>query len=235
MRIHLVIVALLIAAVPFGCGKSNDNGVEPLIDGGFDGGTDGGRDGGVDGGLDGGIDGGIDAGVCVNTVEMVPQQPRFHIPDDQTPIYNHNPPVQGMHYDRWAHWRSYTETIPRGHWVHNLEHGAVVFLYHPDAGTELVQALTRIYDAIPDDPTCDLPPNNIKRVLLTPDPLLDAPWAVTVAGREPDPPLEDGGLGFGFSIKANCIADAGFLVQFAVEHRNMSAEPICDDGQVPPY
>ena len=232
MRILLLlIVALLIAAVPFGCNTSSDHGVN---DSGFDrdGGTDGGPDGGTDGGPDGGIDGGIDGGVCDNTVEMVLQEERYHV-DFGTPLtYNHNPPVQGRHYPLWARWQIHAEVVPRGWWVHNLEHGAVVFLYHPDAGADFVPALTRIYNDIPDDPDCQPPGPVHKRVVLTPDPELDAPWAVAVAGPEPEY-LDGGFWGYGFSIKANCIADAGFLVQFAVEHRNHSAEQICDEGFYP--
>ena len=239
MRNLLLTVTLLIVAVATGC-NSSDQHIDPLtdggsdhdggIDGGSDGGIDGGADGGRDGGTDGGTDGGLDGGLqCDNSVETVPQEERFHVPEGEPVFWQHNPPVQGMHYPIWARWQSYTEVIPRGYWVHNLEHGGVVFLYHPDAGTDLVLALTRIYNAIPNDPACEPPGPVHKRAILTPDPLLDVPWAVTVSGPEPD----DGGFGFGFDIKASCIASEANLVQFAIDHRNMGAEHICDEGFYP--
>ncbi len=193
-------------------------------DGGVDGGAGGARlDAGAGGAaLDGGQDGGMP---CLNTIEQVANEPRSHIPFEETPLYLHNPPVSGEHYPVWARWRIYTEVVPRGFWVHNLEHGGVVFLYRPDAPQNLVEALVRVYNAIPNDALCDHP-----RALLTPDPLLDAPWAVTVTGPE-NPNAGD--LGFGYVIKGECIESEQALVRFAVEHRNRSVEQVCDDGAYP--
>jgi hypothetical protein len=198
----------------------NPDGVSPAGDGGLVEGNDGGLDGGaLDGGLDGGLpDGGTQ---CVNTIESVPLEPRSHIPEDSTPVYLTNPPVSGEHYPIWARWQSYTVTVPRGYWVHNLEHGGVIYLYRPDAPQSLVDSLTRVYNAIPNDSPCDHP-----RAILTPDPLLDVPWAVTVSGPED--------IGFGYRIKADCIESEDALVRFAVEHRNQSIESFCDDGAYPP-
>src|SRR5262249_51881264 len=104
-----------------GCGGGNK---QKPADRGVAGGVDGGVDGGIDGGVDGGLDGGTDGGVpCVNTVEEVPLEARLHIPETQTPVYVHNPPVSGEHYPRWASWQIHTQTVPRGYYVHNLEHG----------------------------------------------------------------------------------------------------------------
>jgi len=164
---------------------------------------------------------------CVNEVEMVPQAGiRTHIPEDEEPVYSSNPPVTGEHYARWARYGVYTDTLPRGFWVHNLEHGAVIFIYRPDADPALIEALLRVYNAIPDDPEC-----GHRRTIVTPDPLLDAPWAVTVTGPEPNP--GGGDFGFGFFIKADCIQDEQALVDFAVAHRNQAYEDVCADGDAP--
>jgi hypothetical protein len=208
-----------------GDGQNVDGGVD--LDGGVD--VDGGTDAGFDGGLDGGTDGGSDGGLtCTNTVEQVPLECRFHIPEDQTPTYANNPPVSGMHYPVWARWQKYTDVIPRGYWVHNLEHGGVVFLYRPDAPQSIKDALERVYDAIPLEQDCvDLGfPHN--RCILTPDPLLDVPWAVTVSGPE-----SEYCVGFGYRIKSDCIADEQALVDFALQYRNHSAESFCDEGFYP--
>ena len=197
---------------------------QPPLDGGVDGGADGARlDAGTGGaGLDGGQDGGMP---CLNTIEQVANEQRFHIPFEDSPVYLHNPPVSGEHYPVWARWRIYTEVVPRGFWVHNLEHGGVIFLYRPDAPQNIVDALVRVYNAIPNDGLCSHP-----RALLTPDPLLDAPWAVTVSG--PENP-NTGELGFGYVIKAQCIESEEALVRFAVQYRNKSVEQFCDDGDYP--
>jgi hypothetical protein len=162
--------------------------------------------------------------VNLNVVEQVPLEVRIHIPENQTPIYRHNPPVAGEHYPIWARWRIHEQTVPRGYWVHNLEHGGVVFLYRPDAPRSLVESLTRVYNAIPNDPAC-----NHRRVVVTADPLLDVPWAVTVSGPENSGPP----LGYGYSIKADCIQSEQALIDFAVQHRDQGAEHLCDEGSYP--
>jgi hypothetical protein len=242
MRILLLIVALLMVAVPVGCGKDSTPGVDPLTDGGFDrdGGIDGGRDGGIDGGRDGGPDGGIDGGLACddnNIVEQVLLETRIHIPLGESPHYEANPPVSGQHWgEAWARWQIHSREVPRGYWVHNLEHGGVVFLYHPDTGTQLVQKLTNVYNAIPlfsPDPETYCGPEN-RAVVLTPDHLLDVPWAVTVSGPE----YPDGGefLGVGYRIKGRCIRNEQDLVDFAVQHRNKAdnGEDPCVEGDYVP-
>ncbi len=169
----------------------------------------------------------IDVTGCVNEVEEVPNEPRVHIPEDQTPVYNHNPPVSGEHYPIWARWQIHTDPLARGYWVHNLEHGGVIFLYRPDAPQDLIDALIRVYNAIPNDDPCEH-----RLAVLTADPLLDVPWAVTVSGPEIDP--EGGDLGVGYVIKADCIESEQALVDFAVQYRNHSVENICDEGFIPP-
>ena len=212
-----------------GDGQNVDAGID--LDGGVDvdGGTDAGVDGGFDGGTDGGLDGGTDGGQpCINTIEQVPLECRYHIPEDQTPVYVNNPPVSGMHYPVWARWQKFTEVIPRGYWVHNLEHGGVVFLYRPDAPQSIKDALARVYDAIPLEQDCvdqGFPHN---RCVLTSDPLLDVAWAVTVEGPE-----TEYCVGFGYRIKSDCIADEQALVDFALQYRNHAAEPFCDEGFYP--
>src|SRR5262244_1701882 len=186
---------LWIFALLIGC----SGGVAPVLppDGGVDGGI---PDGGVDGGIpDGGMDGGMpDGGTCVNTVVQVPYEYpddcRSHICSDyescaKTPTpYIHNPPIGGPHYWVWANWGIHEEIVPRGYWVHNLEHGAVVFLYRPNAPQSIKDAIMRVFNNIPllpDSvwPACCQEPGcqNHRRVVVTPDPLLDTPWAVTVS------------------------------------------------------
>ena len=241
---------LWIFALLLGCSGSNPVTPPP----------DGGTDGGVDGGTDGGVDGGTDAGtVCVGTVVQAPyifpDECRTHICfsftecDDLTqhnpPTYPHNPPIAGPHYWVWGRWGIHMESppLPRGYWVHNLEHGGVVFVYNPNlASQSVIDALVRVHNAVPLMPGSVFPACcggigtgcvNHRRVVLTADPLLDTAWAVTASGSE-----EQGYcVGFGYYIKGDCIQGAGdeqALVDFAVQHRGMGPEPYCDEGFYPP-
>ncbi len=170
-------------------------------------------------------DGGTGDSECVNAVELVPLETRIHISLDATPVYAASIPTSGEHYPIWARWRIHTEIVPRGYWVHNLEHGGVVFLYRDGAPTRIVDALTRVYNAIPPDVPC-----THGRIVMTPDPLLTTDWAVTVSGPEnPQPPP----LGNGYVIRANCIQSEQALVDFAIQHRDQGAERICDEGFYP--
>lgn len=62
------------------------------------------------------------------------------------------PPVGGSHHPCWADYRVYdsTDALPAERWVHNLEHGGVVFLYHcPEACPEEVTDLTALQETLP--------------------------------------------------------------------------------------
>jgi hypothetical protein len=82
-----------------------------------------------------------------------------------TPLtFLHYPPSSGTHYPETAQWGVYTEPIPEGFFVHNLEHGGVVFLYDcPEACPELVQQFQTLYDQAPPAPTF-----STKKILVTP-------------------------------------------------------------------
>lgn len=56
--------------------------------------------------------------------------------------YSDNPPMGGDHASCWAKFGVHTSAVPEARWVHNLEHGAVVFLYNcPDGCAAEVDAL----------------------------------------------------------------------------------------------
>jgi hypothetical protein len=76
---------------------------------------------------------------------------RVHYPDG-TPIeYGSRPPIGGPHYDTWHPSYGVSETpVPAGRWLHNLEHGAVVLLYHClDECPALVEELRSLYERLP--------------------------------------------------------------------------------------
>lgn len=63
-------------------------------------------------------------------------------------VYDDPPPMGGNHNACWAEWGVHTEEVPDERWVHNLEHGGVVFLYNcPDGCEADLSALTAFVEA----------------------------------------------------------------------------------------
>ncbi len=80
----------------------------------------------------------------------VADEGRTHIPDTQTPQYNHYPPASGPHWDAPAAWGISDQPIPEGRWVHNLEHGGIAILYNcPSGCPDLVQQIKNFYASAP--------------------------------------------------------------------------------------
>jgi hypothetical protein len=144
---------------------------------------------------------------CVT--DEIPIEGFTHVAIGTDVAYQSNPPSSGNHYPVWADYASYTETVPRGYWVHDLEHGAVVLLHRPDAGSEVIDALRAAYDAIPLDPKC-----THRRVVLTPDPLMPQPFAV---------------VSWGFRMLCD-VVDESAILDFVALHRDHGRESICSQG-----
>ena len=155
----------------------------------------------------------IDGGGNVCTTTVVPTTPWIHIAIDSAVPETHNPPTSGPHYPVWAHYEAFTATVPRGYWIHNLEHGAVILLYRPDADGSLIAALQSAYTAIPIDPSC-----GHRRALITPDPLLDRPFVVVAA-----------------NVELACPAvDTQAILDFVAAHRGHGPENVCANGSYSP-
>ena len=89
---------------------------------------------------------GADGMTAMNTF-VQPQR----TPADGTAItYQNYPPSSGTHYPRWVRYGIFTEIIPEGYWVHNLEHGTIVFLYKctTDCAAKASQ-IRPIYERLP--------------------------------------------------------------------------------------
>jgi Protein of unknown function (DUF3105) len=136
--------------------------------------------------------------------------------------YPDNPPIGGDHYGVWAAYQSYTFPVPRGFWVHDLEHGAVVFSYNcPDGCDDEVAQVQALIDALPVDSLCE-GMGVARRVVLTPDPLLDVRWGLSA---------------WGHTLRADCV-DADRFTQFYLNHFGLGPEALCNPGSdfsgVPP-
>jgi uncharacterized protein DUF3105 len=142
----------------------------------------------------------------------VPNEGWTHVPEGSAVSYQNNPPASGPHYPVWLRYQAYSQPMARGYWVHNLEHGAIVVLYRPDASADVVRQITDAFRSIPVDPSC-----GHQRALLTPDPLLPRLTAVVAANF----------VLLGDSVDAQSIRD------FAVARRGRGPEQVCDQGTRP--
>jgi hypothetical protein len=132
--------------------------------------------------------------------------------------YGTNPPSSGHHYPLFPEYRVYDDAIPRGFWVHSMEHGGVVFTYScGDCDDEVSQAAALIAATEPAAACCTAAgcaSTVTNQLLMTPDPGLSTRWAAS---------------SWGFTLTADCFEPAIFR-DFANAHRDNGApEMICDN------
>lgn len=153
-------------------------------------------------------------GACDGQLTVESDTSGEHVPMETIIEWTNNPPTSGPHYPLWAAWDRHYPELPRGHYVHNAEHGGVVLLYRCDASCpDVVDALLAIARDMPADPTCTSPVT--KRVIVTSDPLL--PDGVQVAA-----------VAWNHAYTASCV-DA-YLETFVREHYRKAPEDFCIDG-----
>ena len=153
---------------------------------------------------------------CTVLIDAPPYQPGVHVPIGTHVDYNSNPPSSGAHYPVWAAFQEWPTPVQREYYVHDMEHGAVVLLYKcPDGGDcpEIVDALRKTRDALPDDPLCSGSGVRV-RAVITKDPLLNVPIAAAA---------------WGWIYTAECI-DTNSLIQFAKDHYGQGPEVTCANG-----
>jgi hypothetical protein len=152
-------------------------------------------------------------GGCGTTVESFPLAPAPHIPVCSPIEYPTNPPTSGPHYPIWAAFKTYSSPIPRGFSVHDLEHGAIVISYRCDAPCDAeLSALQSYLATLAPDPLCA--PPLTRRIVVTPDPLLDVRFAASA---------------WGFALRSSCF-DLPALGAFIDAHYAQGPENFCSDG-----
>jgi hypothetical protein len=109
-------------------------------------------------------DAGVICNACGACEETLPVASRLHVlgPVD----YGTEPPVGGPHSQCWADWGVHSDVVPEPRWVHNLEHGGVVLLYHCEMGCDAERG--QLADFV----------SGHGRTLLTEDPKLPARFAI---------------------------------------------------------
>lgn len=162
----------------------------------------------------------VDAGSCGVTTAKIPADGALHVEQGSDLTHASNPPAGGNHYPFWTRWGAHETPVPRGNWIHNLEHGGVALLYRckdrascPDLAGK-VEALAA---SLPQDPACasESPPVR-NRVVVTADP--DLPEGVEVAAAA-----------WGYTLIARCF-DEGALRAFYLDHFGRAPEDFCTDG-----
>jgi len=134
-------------------------------------------------------------------------------------VWQSNPPTSGIHFDRWVRWNhTYLDrVIPRAYWVHNLEHGGIVFGVHCE--TPCPDELTRItamLAALPNDAECTALGH---RAIVVLDPELPAGVRFSASA-------------WLHSWTSNCLDEAS-LTAFYKAHFAQGPETNCTDGDVP--
>jgi hypothetical protein len=176
------------------------------------------------------------SGGCDSILYDPPDQPASHVDECSQLDHWSNPPTAGDHYPRWAAFKTYAEPIPRGYYVHSMEHGAVLLLHNCPGGCDAADlaAMQTFVNSLPLDPLCpggmgagggggapstggaggvdDGPVK--RRVIIVPDPDLDVPFAVAA---------------WGHMLKAQCF-DEAIVRPFVTEHYAQSYEDICAGG-----
>jgi hypothetical protein len=159
------------------------------------------------------------AGSSCNAVERsYPIASATHVEVCSSVDYGTNPPSSGHHYPLFPQYGVYDNAIPRGFWVHSLEHGGVVFTYSCKDCAMEVDAATSLIASIGPAPICcsaaGCASTVSNQIVMTPDAGIPTRWAAS---------------SWGFTLTADCFEPEIFQ-NFVVSQRdNGSPELICDN------
>jgi hypothetical protein len=157
-------------------------------------------------------------GACAMVELQVPEEGHNHVDAGQLVTYGSNPPATGSHWPIWAKYMIHDEDVPPEVFVHNLEHGAILFLVGPNTPSDIVDALKSVYENVPVDIFClQYQSSNTGRALFVTDPDLDDVVAV---------------VAWDHVLSGNCV-DSDRIMSFIQTYRGATAEQICADGAWP--
>ncbi|HEX2186150.1 MAG TPA: DUF3105 domain-containing protein, partial [Chloroflexota bacterium] len=73
-----------------------------------------------------------------------------HVQPGRPITYRSRPPTSGPHYSQTSGYGVFEREIEPGYWVHTLEHGGIVVLYHPDrCDPDCRNQLRQVYESAP--------------------------------------------------------------------------------------
>jgi hypothetical protein len=153
---------------------------------------------------------------CNAVIRSYPIESSTHFSTCGDVSYGTNPPSSGHHYVLFPEFATYPNAIPRGFWVHSLEHGGVVITYSCRDCADEVASAAELRAGLEIDPLCcnaGSCGDATNRMLLTPDPGLPTRWAASA---------------WGFTLTADCFEPEVFKT-FAQEHRGLGTEQICSN------
>lgn len=146
---------------------------------------------------------GADAGACPVEETMFPDAGWGHYVGDPIVDYPDPPPIGGPHHSCWLEWGVYDDELRDEKWLHNLEHGDIVYLYRcPDGCPDEVAALKELV-------------TGREHALLTPYSELPRRFAA---------------VAWGYRLVTNCF-DPVLFQRFWTNHVNRGRES--DPGPVP--
>jgi hypothetical protein len=158
----------------------------------------------------------LEDAACNGRIVRGEEQSSPHVAPGTPIAFRDNPPVNGTHYDVWARWGIYREAIPRGYWVHNLEHGAIVIAYKPELSSAERDRLEAFVRALPPEPECAAQGVR-RRIIVTPDPML---------------PTRVAALAWNHAYTADCVDEAA-LERVVLGLTGRAPENVCADGFFP--
>ncbi|MGD0524289.1 MAG: DUF3105 domain-containing protein [Polyangiaceae bacterium] len=159
-------------------------------------------------------------GPCNAVVQQRAIEGFTHVPICSPVTYISNPPSSGNHYPIWAAFQTYDFAAAEGYWVHDLEHGAIVFTYNCPAGCDADVAAAQAYiDAMPDDPLCEPDAGDPRvRMTMTPDSNVTTEFAAS---------------SWGWTLRADCFDPVTFGA-FVQAHYGQGREMLCGQGTTQP-
>ncbi len=123
------------------------------------------------------------------------------------------PPTSGKHYPVWADYKTYASVLEPGFYVHDMEHGAVVFLINCNTAGDCrgdIARLQGVADAYPQDPLCDAKTRH--RIVIAEDTSMAMRFAA---------------LSWGWSLQSECLDTLAFK-NFLAAHYGQGTEDFCD-------
>lgn len=157
-------------------------------------------------------------GLCGEIATFTAEDPAKHVPVDSEVQYNSEPPSIGDHYGSWMGWGFYDLELEARYFVHNMEHGGLVFLYN--------------CDKLADPSQCDAFIQPIKDWILA-QPEDDGGAFRFVFGKRAALDVPFAAAAWGWTLRSTCV-DTDALTEFKAARYRKGPEDVAGSGQHAP-